>query len=290
MVTQFFNRFFGGKFAGTESKKSVSENLLDSKEDAPLDNTGDVERFVDPNTGLQGLRRISDKQILLPASYIMIKESYSELIPMKCAVGRRILYGYADKEGNIRIPCRYSFAHAFNNGVAFVRNQYDKWGLIDENGKWLIYPQYEAVGIFKHGVAAVRKSEYGKWGLINKNGEELSNFIYDKVDRYSNGHLIVAQEIFDDEVFDYKFKWGVINDHGEELVPCQYDSIILREDGYFEFEIEGKKGLFDPNFNLLVKPMFSEITKFSFGLARAVKDLEKYVIDTTGAYAKVIMN
>jgi len=42
------------------------------------------------------------------------------------------------------------------------------WGFLDQNGRVAIEPIFEAVGDFRHGLAAVRWQ--GKWGYIDRNG------------------------------------------------------------------------------------------------------------------------
>ena len=53
-----------------------------------------------------------------------------------------------------------------------MRKNY-QWGFIDQQGEWVIDPQYLIVSEFHHGVAAVfKQGEYG-WQLINTDGKPV---------------------------------------------------------------------------------------------------------------------
>ncbi len=93
-------------------------------------------------------------------------------------------WGFADLSGKEIVPCEYSDALPFSEGVAAVKyNGY--WGFVDEWGDWVIDPVYTAVrglkaevsddysnrGAFCEGLAAVRDED--GWNLINKKGEPL---------------------------------------------------------------------------------------------------------------------
>ena len=51
-----------------------------------------------------------------------------------------------------------------------------KWGYINTNGQYQIYPKFSCVWYFSEGLAAVSETGYGnncqggKWGFIDKNG------------------------------------------------------------------------------------------------------------------------
>ncbi|WP_088158257.1 WG repeat-containing protein [Achromobacter xylosoxidans] len=64
------------------------------------------------------------------------------------------------------------------------------WGFLDQNGRLAISPIFEAVGDFRHGMAAVKWK--GKWGFIDTKGRMAVPPRYDAVQDYAEIGLTVA--------------------------------------------------------------------------------------------------
>ncbi|MEN4922188.1 WG repeat-containing protein [Achromobacter spanius] len=64
------------------------------------------------------------------------------------------------------------------------------WGFLDQNGRVAIEPIFEAVGDFRHGLAAVQWQ--GKWGFIDKNGRMAVRPRYDAVQDFVEIGLAVV--------------------------------------------------------------------------------------------------
>ncbi|MFD4840893.1 WG repeat-containing protein [Achromobacter sp. NPDC058515] len=64
------------------------------------------------------------------------------------------------------------------------------WGFLDQNGRVAVQPIFEAVGDFRHGLAAVLWQ--GKWGFIDKNGRMAVRPRYDEVQDFVEIGLAVA--------------------------------------------------------------------------------------------------
>jgi len=64
------------------------------------------------------------------------------------------------------------------------------WGFLDQNGRLAISPIFEAVGDFRHGLAAVKWK--GKWGFIDTKGRMAVPPRYDAVQDYAEIGLTVA--------------------------------------------------------------------------------------------------
>ena len=64
------------------------------------------------------------------------------------------------------------------------------WGFLDQNGRVAIQPIFEAVGDFRHGLAAVQWQ--GKWGFIDKKGRMAVRPRYDTVQDFVEVGLAVA--------------------------------------------------------------------------------------------------
>jgi hypothetical protein len=83
-------------------------------------------------------------------------------------------WGYIDTSGKLVINGEeFSLAREFSEGLAAVTGKNDKYGFIDKTGKFVIPPQYDRVGDFSEGLAAVQKfgeSWPGNLAYINKKG------------------------------------------------------------------------------------------------------------------------
>ena len=76
-------------------------------------------------------------------------------------------YGFIDKNGELIIPFKYSYAGCFNEGLAMVKLN-GKYGFIDNLGNEIIPCKYDSIGGFIEGFSWVN---YGN-GYINRNGTE----------------------------------------------------------------------------------------------------------------------
>lgn len=115
-------------------------------------------------------------------------------------------YGYVDRDGNRVMPLKFTYASDFKDGIAVVRRRGRRWrgsslvidrnggviaclplvlnelceglavarrgndsGFVNLEGQWVIEPQFDHSGSFRHGVAEVERGEW--YGLINRRGE-----------------------------------------------------------------------------------------------------------------------
>lgn len=129
----------------------------------------------------------------------------------------KIKCGYIDKSGNIVIPCIYTDAKDFSEGLAPVQNESDKWGFIDKSGNVVIPFIYRNAQAFNEGLAAVCDDQF-YWGYIDKTGRCIIPCIYKDTYKFFDGLAAVS---------DKSGKWGVINRNGDSIIPFIYSSTLL---------------------------------------------------------------
>ena len=97
-------------------------------------------------------------------------------------------WGYANKRGNIVIPCKWDSAGFFHEGRARVRNFQRRYGYIDESGKEVISCIFLDASDFEDGTATVAIGDFSpvpkdldlsrlhnlSWIDIDKNGIPLN--------------------------------------------------------------------------------------------------------------------
>jgi|JI9StandDraft_2_1071091.scaffolds.fasta_scaffold71332_2 hypothetical protein len=101
--------------------------------------------------------------------------------------------------------CNWGFQHKagfdFAEGLAVLR-QGDKYGFIDQTGKYIIAPQFDYAWTFKEGRAKVYKDiDGGKYSFIDRNGKLISPYLYYSAEEYSEGFARVEKCKNDRPVF-----------------------------------------------------------------------------------------
>jgi hypothetical protein len=163
----------------------------------------------------------------------------------------------------------------------------DKCGYVDEGGKLLINPQFEAAGFFDQasGLAPVSSGE--KWGLIDRSGQYQVNPQFDAL------YPIPGAPIFAVAVGN---KIGFVDREGDYLVNPQFDEVDeFDAQGRAMAGLGGKYGLINTTGQFVIAPQFDHLSSrhlpeggvqyFSAGLARARLDDKWGFIDETGAWA-----
>ena len=83
-------------------------------------------------------------------------------------------FGFINKAGEEVVPCKYTNAYGFSDGLAAVYAN-GKWGYIDKTGKEVIPAKYSSADSFSEGLAVVTLDET-KRGYIDKSGKEYLLF------------------------------------------------------------------------------------------------------------------
>jgi hypothetical protein len=87
-----------------------------------------------------------------------------------------------------------------------------KWGFVQKDDEWSIFPQFDYVKPFSEGLAPVKIEN--KWGYVDINGKINLPAIYEESFIFSNGLASVKM----------KGKFGIINKEGDLIVKAKYDN------------------------------------------------------------------
>ncbi len=121
-------------------------------------------------------------------------------------------------------------------GFAFVKSGIF-WGTINEQGKFLIKPDYEELyQSTPRGVYRFRK--YSKWGLLNAKGREIHKPIYEQMSEFdAHGFSKVKQSN----------KYGILYKDGSFILPVEFESLQWLSDIKLIFAgpMEGEGQIFD---------------------------------------------
>ena len=136
-------------------------------------------------------------------------------------------WGYIDKSSrDVVIPCEYSDAKNFSEGLAAVKKVFmdeyatSRWGFIDKTGENVIPFKFQEANSFSEGLAAVRINR--KWGFIDNKGNEIIPYKYQDADDFYEGLAPVR----------LNGKWGFIDKAGTEVVPLKYKDVEYLSGNY----------------------------------------------------------
>lgn len=234
-----------------------------------------------------------------------------------CLVKDTLHYGFYDTLGNLRIPCRYRAASTFSEGLAVVAididSYYVAYGFIDTTGTLAIAPQYQYANAFSEGYAVVK--QYDRYGMIDHQGREVVPCKYEVLSDISQGLFFGGSE---DEGFalfgpylkpltDFRYqaivsignrricakrdgKYGYLDPEGNEVIPFVFDNAYTFSQGFAAVSQEGKWGIVDTAGRFLLPVAYdhsgihSEAYCFHDGWALIEKDHHYGYVDTLGNF------
>lgn len=176
------------------------------------------------------------KRLLMVLLAMMMVFSVAAGEEILCQVEQDGLYGLADEQGNVVVPCAYEVL-TFNpyNGCYYARMD-GKYGVLDASGEVLIPCEWDMLyftgddrmpcRVFRGTMKTNWRTGFpdpdeGLWGLYTIDGLELVPCEWPRMDAAIHGMLVVGK---DD-------KSGAINLNGEVVVPCEWDGLYVAENG-----------------------------------------------------------
>lgn len=156
-----------------------------------------------------------------------------------------------------------------------------KFGFIDKTGKEIVPCKYDAVDVFKNGVARVSlgKDEvnYPNSKLVNKSGKEITPFtrLTEGAEWFESGY----------EVLYNNNKYGIIDKSGNAIIPFNYDYAYQVSDGLAAVAKDGHIGFVDKKNKVIIPFNYDfyggDFYTFGFneGLAAVVKNSNWGYID-----------
>jgi len=159
------------------------------------------------------------------------------------------------------------------------------WGYINEQGNYVIKPQYSKAGSFSNGLAPVyTKTEY------SENGKKRKSYAYvyinkdNKIvlsDRYSIGFDFAYEKA----IVIKKGKYGIINTTGKNTAPFAYN-YLERFEGYDLYKARKGKNKFaiinGEGIKLIPFKKYEKIGEFGNDLCPIMKNRIGFYIDTDG--------
>lgn len=141
------------------------------------------------------------------------------------AVKNNSQWGFADVNGKLVIPCKFSEVSCFINQKAFVKlNQ--KWGVIDTKGNFILQPIYDKC-------PTLTNKQYSAYqGNTHFLFDERGNNLYDKYPGYDE-FLFLSQNYIAVHNLD---GWGIIDSSGKTIITPIYQDMpptLINNNGLF---------------------------------------------------------
>ncbi|MGB1205992.1 MAG: WG repeat-containing protein [Chitinophagales bacterium] len=182
-------------------------------------------------------------------AHIYAQKDYAFLAPVKKS-GK---WGYINIEGEYIIYPKFQMAGDFAESVAAVKIN-GLWGFVDANGKYVIKPQFDDAYSFSKGLARAKQQNH--WGFIDNNGKFVIKPLFEQANDFVDGLALVMKG----------GKYGYINTEGKLVIPAQFDdafdfsegfALVLNENGQWGY-ITTENHLIDLPNNKEASSFFSE--------------------------------
>lgn len=148
------------------------------------------------------------------------------------------------------LQSNFCYISEYSSKVAMAKTCSNKWGLIDENGKILLNPQFDKM--FRDGENYIVQIGE-KWGWINNEGKNIINPQFSDIrNRGFNNTELAAVKIGN--------KWGYIDKEGKIEINPRFDSA-----SYFHGNVaivytkKAGHGIIDSKGNYIVNPQFDDV-------------------------------
>jgi predicted DNA-binding WGR domain protein len=197
---------------------------------------------------------------------IYVSTPLHQLFPVK-KNGR---WGYIDREGQIAIEPQFDDVGHFSEGLAavgFGSDQHRKWGYVNTAGQIVIEPAFDEAYSFSEGLALV--SLKGMYGYIDAKGQVAIEPQFDFSHPFSDGFALVTTPGKHIGPITLKNrKQFYIDKRGNKLGNLDFDDAYSFSDGLASVSINGKYGCINTAGQFVIPTKFDKVIgSFSEGLA-----------------------
>lgn len=166
-------------------------------------------------------------------------------------------YGYAEKNGKIKIPYMYNIANDFSCGAALVGRSgklyyidaYNRVMFNSDTGEYRFYYN------FSEDLCVASKN--GKFGYLNKDGSVAIDFIYDDAYSFCEGLACVSRD----------GRAGYIDREGKTAVDFIYDDGESFKEGLARVNKNGRYGFIDKSGRRCVPVIYETAAEFCEGVS-----------------------
>jgi hypothetical protein len=168
------------------------------------------------------------KQLFGPSTYFNLIQAPTDGY---FRVRKKNKFGFANREGIVRVPCRYTQTGSVADGVTPISIN-GKWALVSVADNFLLQPLYDSVLTSCDSV--IIANQQGLWGLFKSTGEEISKPEY----------KVIIQDIYGYACLNEN-GWGYRDLKGKVLLNQVYAQVKGLATGAIIFKVVGGYGLYN---------------------------------------------
>lgn len=230
------------------------------------------------------LSTLSDEQ--LNALLEMIKEQLEaretasaemdiSLFVINNGSSEKILYGFANKDGETVIEKKYAYAYDFQEGLALVKLTDGTWAYIDkEDSIQISIEKNNTPYSFSEGIARIHDDNNKTWKFIDKQGNVLFDNSFASCEDFSEGFALVKIQV------DGEVSYGYIDKQGQLAISLKKDNLIALgkfSEGLAKVSDHDRyKGYINKKGQLVIPCRFLDCGDFHDGCAYAQASYEAY--------------
>lgn len=193
-------------------------------------------------------------------------------------------YGYINLQGEVIIEPQFLSAGSFNGGKAVVQLTDKRYAIIDLKGAVLNTFPYEFVSDISEGMLFFKEKINGKFGLMDQNGRVIVPPEYQEVESFKNGTAIVGEgnNIIKFGVIDKNGNYTIppkyhhIQSLGENRLAV---GIPINDSATY---LPSKYAIADSKDNVLTDFLFYGVSEYKNGLESVYDDKFTYFVDKDG--------
>lgn len=179
-------------------------------------------------------------------------------------------YGIIDEKENIILPFEYSNLKEEGGFIISMKTDWvNNYGLINSKKETIFDPVFQEIFVFKKGFFVL---EDNKWYIVDKIELTKKKTGYCSIEQLSNNYFRFSK-------LDNNSYFGVLDSFGEECLSPIYSSIEnVNSYNVAIIDLNGKKGLADGKYCILVEPQYdyiSYISEFKDGRATVEKQISQ---------------
>lgn len=161
--------------------------------------------------------------------------------------------------------------------------QGEYWGYVNQDGKYVINPQFEQAFAFVNGLALVKTTE-GKYGYVDEKGTFVIKAIYKSATQFSEGFAAVVKDGQHIEFIDQKGS-------SVFMLPVEVEEAGVFSEGLALVKSDGKYGFIDTKGKVVIACQFELAGDFSEGLsAIQQKEKDKYLYGYINKEGKTVIH
>lgn len=202
-------------------------------------------------------------------SVLFMRDAF--LYPASIRSKNGVKWGYIDQQGQFVIPPQYDDAQDFQENELAIVQSGELYGVINRSGKYEIIPSYQTILPFSEKRAIV--VDGSGYHVINEKGKKLTQKAYSFISSYKEGRALFSEISTQGSV-----KYGFLDLAGKEVIPPQYEDARDFHGGKAVVKLgENSYALIDKDGNKLQTYPYSFVSSVSEGLMAFQRNMnEKY--------------